>query len=132
MPKREVLLSTTHPLWQLDKITVTRNTFTFVSEVKCLAICVYKYSTLQANEHFTKFRCGFPEVELGILPAWCGTQRLPRLTSLQLALDIIPTGRRMRIQETVKNGIVDKVSERVSKIILLSLEFASHRLNPFK
>ena len=59
----------------------------------------------------------FPEVELGILPAWCGTQRLPRLASLQLALDIIPTGRRMRIQEAVKNGIVDKVSCRLFKNI---------------
>ncbi len=54
-------------------------------------------------------RFGFPEVELGILPAWCGTQRLPRLTSLELALDLIPTGRRMKVPEAVKHGVVDKV-----------------------
>ena len=54
-------------------------------------------------------RFGFPEVELGILPGWCGTQRLPRLAGLKLAFDLIPTGRRLKVKEAVQNGVVDKV-----------------------
>ncbi len=56
-------------------------------------------------------RFGFPEVELGILPAWCGTQRLPRLAGLKLALDLAPTGRRMGVAEAVNNGVVDMVRD---------------------
>ena len=78
-----------------------------------MKIDVWQSVCINELQSDAEFRCGFPEVELGILPGWCGTQRLPRLASLQLALDIIPTGRRMRIQEAVKNGIVDKVSWRV-------------------
>ena len=82
-----------------------------------MKIDVWQSVCINGLKSDAEFRCGFPEVELGILPAWCGTQRLPRLASLQLALDIIPTGRRMRIQEAVKNGIVDKVSCRLFKNI---------------
>src|SRR5688572_32008043 len=40
------------------------------------------------------FRLGFPEVDLGILPAAAGTQRFPRLAGLKAALEYIPTGLR--------------------------------------
>src|SRR5687767_12988961 len=36
-------------------------------------------------------RLGFPEVQLGIIPAWGGTQRTPRLIGLQRALSLILT-----------------------------------------
>jgi 3-hydroxyacyl-CoA dehydrogenase/enoyl-CoA hydratase/3-hydroxybutyryl-CoA epimerase len=39
-----------------------------------------------------KTRVGLPEVQLGILPAWGGTTRLPRLVGLQAALDMLLTG----------------------------------------
>ena len=39
-----------------------------------------------------KTRIGLPEVQLGILPAWGGTTRLPRLVGLQAALPILLTG----------------------------------------
>ena len=48
-------------------------------------------------------------MELGILPGWCGTQRLPRLAGLKLAFDLIPTGRRLKVKEAMQNGVVDKV-----------------------
>jgi len=40
-----------------------------------------------------KTRIGLPEVQLGILPAWGGTTRLPRLIGLQAALDLLLTGK---------------------------------------
>ena len=42
-----------------------------------------------------KTRVGLPEVQLGILPAWGGTTRLPRLVGLQAALDLLLTGKRI-------------------------------------
>ena len=39
-----------------------------------------------------KTKIGLPEVNVGIIPGWGGTQRLPRLIGLNPALDIICSG----------------------------------------
>jgi 3-hydroxyacyl-CoA dehydrogenase/enoyl-CoA hydratase/3-hydroxybutyryl-CoA epimerase len=52
-------------------------------------------------------RIGFPEVNLGILPAWGGTQKLPRLIGLSQALDMILTGRTLDGKRALKIGLVD-------------------------
>lgn len=48
---------------------------------------------------------GFPEVKVGMIPAWGGTQRLPRQTSLSLALDLIIKGRVMDVAESVAQKV---------------------------
>ncbi|KAG9271750.1 peroxisomal bifunctional enzyme [Astyanax mexicanus] len=58
-----------------------------------------------------KARMGLPEVTLGLLPAAGGTQRLPRLTGIPTALELITTGRHITAQEALKLGIVDKVTD---------------------
>ncbi len=50
-----------------------------------------------------------PEVKLGIFPGFGGTQRLPRLISIEKALDIILTGRTVRAAEAERIGLVDKL-----------------------
>jgi 3-hydroxyacyl-CoA dehydrogenase/enoyl-CoA hydratase/3-hydroxybutyryl-CoA epimerase len=50
-----------------------------------------------------------PEVKLGILPGWGGTQRLPRLIGLAGALDMILTGRDVSGRSAYKMGLVDGV-----------------------
>ncbi len=50
-----------------------------------------------------------PEVKLGILPGFGGTQRLPRLISLEKSLDIILSGRNVKSQEALKYGLVDRL-----------------------
>lgn len=55
------------------------------------------------------FRVGFPEVNLGILPAAAGTQRLPRLVDITVAMDIISSGRHVAAPEALKYGILDQV-----------------------
>lgn len=55
---------------------------------------------------------GFPEVELGILPAAGGTQTLPRTIGLAGALDMLLTGRRLNGQEALRMGLVHRLVPR--------------------
>ena len=52
---------------------------------------------------------GQPEIKLGIIPAWGGTQRLPRLVGKGRALEIILTGDTVKAQEAYRIGLVNKV-----------------------
>jgi len=52
---------------------------------------------------------GLPEVKLGILPGFGGTQRLPRLIGLPAALDIILAGKSLKPKQALKVGLVDRV-----------------------
>jgi 3-hydroxyacyl-CoA dehydrogenase len=56
-------------------------------------------------------RVGLPEVHLGILPGAGGTQRLPRLTGAEKAVEAITTGRHIKAAEALELGIVDRVEE---------------------
>ncbi|MFG6666631.1 enoyl-CoA hydratase/isomerase family protein [Halomonas sp. HNIBRBA4712] len=56
-------------------------------------------------------RVGLPEVKLGLLPGAGGTQRLPRLTGVELALDIITSGRFVDTAEALEAGIIDAKSD---------------------
>ena len=55
---------------------------------------------------------GLPEVGLGIIPGYGGTQRLPRLVGAGRALEIITTGRRVKADEAEKMGLVSRVVPR--------------------
>ena len=55
-----------------------------------------------------KARIGFPEVRLGIFPAWGGCTRLPKLVGLQAALDLILTGKQIDARRAKKIGLVDE------------------------
>jgi len=56
-----------------------------------------------------KTKLGLPEVQLGILPAWGGTTRLPRLIGLQAALDMLLTGKQLDTRRALARGLVDAV-----------------------
>ncbi|MCB9886131.1 MAG: enoyl-CoA hydratase/isomerase family protein [Planctomycetes bacterium] len=55
---------------------------------------------------------GLPEVKLGILPGFGGTQTLPRLLGLPKALDLILTGRLLRGKQALRTGLVDRLVPR--------------------
>lgn len=55
-------------------------------------------------------KLGLPEVKLGIVPGAGGTQRLPRLTGIPAAIDIISSGRMVAATEALSLGIVDAVA----------------------
>lgn len=54
---------------------------------------------------------GLPEVTLGILPGAGGTQRLPRLTTLEHAIDMISSGKHISLQQALEIGIIDRQGE---------------------
>ena len=54
-------------------------------------------------------RFGQPEINLGIMPGWGGTQRLPRLIGKGNALELLLTGGQIRAQEAYRLGLVNKV-----------------------
>ncbi|WP_223424838.1 3-hydroxyacyl-CoA dehydrogenase NAD-binding domain-containing protein [Tateyamaria pelophila] len=56
-------------------------------------------------------RVGLPEVHLGLLPGAGGTQRLPRLTGVDAALDIMTTGRHVEAAEAHDLLLVDALRE---------------------
>lgn len=66
--------------------------------------CTYRLAT-----DSKKTKIGLPEVNLGLLPGWSGTTRLPRLTGLQRSLDIILTGRHMDAKRAYRSGLIDKI-----------------------
>ena len=52
---------------------------------------------------------GLPEVTLGIIPGWGGTQRLPRAISQAKAAELLLMGQRIDAQEAYRIGLVNKV-----------------------
>ena len=52
-------------------------------------------------------RLGLPEVRLGLLPAWGGTQRLPELVGVVAALPMILQGKKVSARQAAAMGLVD-------------------------
>jgi 3-hydroxyacyl-CoA dehydrogenase/enoyl-CoA hydratase/3-hydroxybutyryl-CoA epimerase len=65
--------------------------------------------SLRVASDASEVQLGLPEVRLGILPGFGGTQRLPRLIGLTAALDLILAGRTLDGRRALKAGLVDRV-----------------------
>ena len=59
----------------------------------------------------TRAKLGQPEINLGIIPGWGGTQRLARVAGLGFAKDLVLTGRVVSADEAKEAGLVDLVVE---------------------
>jgi enoyl-CoA hydratase len=60
---------------------------------------------------------GLPEVSLGIIPGYGGTQRLPRLVGQGRALELILSGRRFKAEEAERMGMVNRMVPRADLMI---------------
>jgi 3-hydroxyacyl-CoA dehydrogenase/enoyl-CoA hydratase/3-hydroxybutyryl-CoA epimerase len=78
-----------------------------------------KYRVAIANP---KTQLGLPEVNLGIIPGFGGTQRLPKLVGLPEALKIILSGKAVDARKALKIGLVDE---------LIREEFLTEKLSQF-
>jgi len=57
-------------------------------------------------------RIGLPETTLGLVPAWGGSTRLPRLIGAERAAEVILKGKLHSAQEALKLGLIDEVAPR--------------------
>jgi enoyl-CoA hydratase len=54
-------------------------------------------------------KLGFPEIKLGLIPGYGGTQRLPRVVGEARALELILTGRTVGAEEAQRIGLVHRL-----------------------
>lgn len=76
-----------------------------------------------------KTQLGQPEVQLGVIPAGGGTQRLPALIGIAPALDLILTGRSVDARKARKLGLVDEVVPQ-AKLLDAAHEIAVAAIGP--
>jgi enoyl-CoA hydratase len=79
-------------------------------------------------------RFGLPEVKLGLVPGYGGTQRLPRLVGLSTALEIMMSGRMVPADEALRIGLVNQVVEgdMIDAGIAFARGFSHHSLLALK
>jgi enoyl-CoA hydratase len=76
----------------------------------------------------SKAKLGQPEINLGIIPGWGGTQRLARATTLGFAKELILTGRTVGADEALERGLVNAVTEPeelLSRVMETALQLAA-------
>ena len=66
---------------------------------------------------------GQPEVKLGLIPGWGGTQRLPRIVGKGIATELIIGGHMIDAQEAYRIGLVNKVFP-LTDLLKESIKFA--------
>ena len=59
-----------------------------------------------------KTRIGLPETQLGIIPGWGGSHRLPKRVGVPIALDAILTGRLYPAKKAKRLGMVDRLTKK--------------------
>jgi enoyl-CoA hydratase len=73
-------------------------------------------------------KLGQPEINLGIIPGWGGTQRLARATTLGFAKELVLTGRTVDAEEALRHGLVNGVyeaAELMARVMETALQLAS-------
>jgi enoyl-CoA hydratase/carnithine racemase len=63
-----------------------------------------------------KLKLGLPEVKLGLIPGWGGTQRLPRIVGIERGAELLVTGRAVASADGVAMGLVDRVTDSATLV----------------
>lgn len=95
------------------------NGFCMGGGVELAIACRYRIAVDQPGTRFA-----LPEVMLGILPAWGGVMRLPRLVGPTAALDMLLTGRAVDARRAKRMGLVDaavppRIQDNAARMMLL-------------
>jgi enoyl-CoA hydratase len=78
------------------------NGFAFGGGLELALACTFRLALPGA-------KLGLPEIKLGLIPGYGGTQRLPRLIGEGRALELIMTGRTVEADEAVRIGLVNRL-----------------------
>ena len=81
--------------------------------------CTYRLATAAA-------RFGLPEIKLGLVPGFGGTQRLARLVGVSYALEIMMTGRFVGAEEAGRIGLVNRVLPEGEPPLSQAIAFGRH------
>lgn len=112
---------------RLDSLAVPSvalvNGFAFGGGLELALACSFRLVTAQA-------RMGLPEIKLGLIPGYGGTQRLPRMVGEARALEMIMTGRTVRAEEAVQIGLANRLVEGDTQAAAFAFmrEFSGHGL----
>ena len=91
---------------KLDRLAVPSvaviNGYAFGGGLELATACTFRLATQNA-------KMGLPEIKLGLIPGYGGTQRLPRLVGEARALEIIMTGRTVEAEEAARIGLVNRL-----------------------
>jgi len=73
---------------------------------------------------------GLPEIKLGLIPGYGGTQRLPRVVGEARALEMIMTARTVDAEEALRIGLVNRLidGDPVAQGIAFAREFSGYSL----
>ena len=80
------------------------NGYAFGGGFELASACTFRVATPNA-------KMGLPEIKLGLIPGYGGTQRLPRLIGEARALEMIMTGRTVEAEEAERIGMVNRIVE---------------------
>jgi enoyl-CoA hydratase len=98
---------TTRLLETMPKPTIAAvNGFALGGGCELALACDIRYASSSA-------KLGQPEINLGIIPGWGGTQRLARAVGLGVAKELLYTGRNVDADEALRVGLVNGVHDPV-------------------
>jgi enoyl-CoA hydratase len=69
-------------------------------------------------------RFGQPEINLGVIPGYGGTVRLPRLVGLGMAKELVLSGNQIKADEALRIGLVNKIFDSVEDLRNGAMEIA--------
>lgn len=99
------------------------NGYAFGGGLELALACTFRISTRNG-------RMGQPEIKLGLIPGYGGTQRLPRAVGEARALELIMTGRTVDAEEAHRIGLVNRLidGDAVAQGIAFAREFSGYSL----
>ena len=99
------------------------NGFAFGGGLELALACTFRLATRNA-------KMGQPEIKLGLIPGYGGTQRLPRMVGEARALELIMTGRTVGAEEAERIGLVNRLvdGDAVEAGIAFAREFSGYSL----
>jgi 3-hydroxyacyl-CoA dehydrogenase / enoyl-CoA hydratase / 3-hydroxybutyryl-CoA epimerase len=77
-------------------------------------------------------RLGLPEVKLGLLPGGGGTQRLPRLVGMQLALQWMGEGTEVRAAQALSSGLVHALAKDRDELLARARDWTTANPKPLQ